>query len=571
MGIAVQLLWSGLTINRYQASLELLTVPLRTGTTVGYYSSQMFDHLFRGSFFNTANSSLHEEERIRQSLTDMRTKLTSLRTIVFNARKGLSQDELGRITKSEFLIKDFEGQDKKVNFLEAVHLYNMAYTIVLSSNLTELQSDRRVLDFLESNRYSDIPIVWGDACNNILDIQAESADRVQLIEFAFMVSAIALSALVLLGIFLPSVFYTLKQKKEVFILFERMEIGNLKDTIAQCKTRLCELEGVEQTTNNLDVQDALEMANGSKKAAKMMTDKGDKVTVKPTSKLKISAGRVCVNIEVLKMAALVVVTTGYFAGFYLWWLNARATLFDDIDNRVLLSRNRNWYSNKLVQSISGWDNVTNTVKVDMQGAEAFENLIWTVTNALYYGNPEMNITTDIRVMEGGEAMFSGNVCDMFRQKKTQVYSQTPCEDFYNSVMTRGGYEVYISYIALAEDLRRTYASEGVDAAMSRIRELKIFGDTWIPAFSQVFDDWLFSVFLNGFTNASTIRTIGTVIYVFVCTLLGGFIYYPMIRSINLDMQITRNLLTIIPTEILESSEALKEQVRVIALRLIQNQ
>jgi PAS domain S-box-containing protein len=568
MGIAVQLLWSGMTISRYEASIDLLTIPLRSGTTIGSYSANMFEHLFRRSFYTTNEDIHREDQRLRRVLTTVRSKMTALRTIVFNARKGLTLEELDRITKSEFELVDYRGNPRRVNLLEAVHLYNSAITTVLNYNLTQLEQDKRYLHFLEANRDANIPSVWNDACQHILDTQRDSAQRVQLIEFAFMVVAISLVSFVLLTIYLPSIYYAAKQKSEVFRLFEKMDIGNLKDTISQCKSRLCEFEGVEQS-NNIDIQDALEDSSSKTKKAKVPDGKG--VPEKAKSKVNVGMYRIMFTREIGSLLILLIITSIYFAGYYVWWLNERKNLFDDIDTRVYISRNRNWYCQKLAQQVVTWNEATQEITIDIEEAEKWEQQIWDVNRALYYGDSAWNITTDIRVLEGGERLFSGDVCSQLRDNHVELYSDIPCEDFYDSVMTRGAYETYISYISLSQHVRKTYKKNGINSTLSEIRLLKEFADNWLPNVGRLFDDWLTVVFRNGFMSASSVRSIGTVIYVIICFIMGGFVFYPMVRRLNNEIQITRNLLTIIPCETLESSEPLREAVRSIAVRLLQNQ
>jgi PAS domain S-box-containing protein len=576
MGITVQLLWSSLTINRYQASLNLLTIPLRSGTTIGSYSAQMFDHIFRGNFFETEEDALREEQRLRRILTDMTDKLGLLKTIIFDSGKSLTAQEIDTILGVHFNLTDYEGKPKTLDFIEAVHLYTVAFTIILNKNMTDLRSDQRTLDFLKSNTVTDIPRVWNQSCMNILEIQTLSAERVQMIEFGFMVAALTLVAFIFVTVFMPSIYYVLKQKAEVYIMFESMEMGNLRDIIGQCGTKLCEIDGVEQTANNMEIQDMMEVISSKTKSSSSAagTGKGGANEKEPakTSKLVISFSRVIMNHVTYLLFVILLLTALYFAGYYVWWTQARSSLFNDIDKRVYNSRNRNWFVQKLTQSVIGWDYEENAIKINLTETELWERKIWEVDHALYYGDHNLGILTDIRIISGGEAMLGGNICNQFYEKGilAKLYNKTACETYYDGVMTRGAHELYIAFLSLSEDLRRTYVTKGIDAALPRIHALKEMSDFWIPHVGSMFDTWLSTVFEDGFKSASFTRSIGTVFYVVVCILMAGFVYYPTVRKLNTEIQRTRNMLTIIPNEIVENSSSLREQVRAIALRMIQS-
>jgi PAS domain S-box-containing protein len=563
MGIIVQLLWTSLTINRYQSTLDLLTLPLRFGTTMGSYNAHMFDHLFEGNtLYDNVQAADLEETRIRRELKRSRAQFIAFKTMLFQATKYLTTDEIGKILKTKFTLLDYEGKPKSVDPLETVNMYTVAFTQVLNKTLSELRRDQRSLLFLKSNTFYDLAPIWNDTCTYILNIQTESTHRVQVIEFGFMVAAISLVGLALFILFLPSIYLFLKQKIQVYHLFETMELGNLRDIISQCTAKLCELGG--EVGRNMDVQDTMDAISTKMKNNRI----NGKDARADESRLGLSLRGLCLNKLMLFFTVVLALTISYFGGYYVWWLNARAMLFDDIDKRVYNSRNRNWMSRKLAMSYTLLDPETKKLNVSVSEGEYWENWIWAMNKVLYYGDRTYNVSSDIRVMRGGDEILSGNICKQFYARKVDMFNSTPCEKYYDGVLTRGSYEFYISFISLSEGLRRTYIENGLNASLAHIRQLKDMADNWVPLVSSLFDNYLALGFVDSFNEAAMTRTIGTVVYFSVMFIMGTVVSYLVLRSLNNELHRTRNLLMIIPPDIIESSAPMKTQVRAIALRLM---
>jgi PAS domain S-box-containing protein len=567
MGIVLQLLWSNLTINRYQSTLDLLSLPLRFGTTTASYSANIFDHLFYNTLYETEEQVQREEARIRREFEAIRMRFQNLKTILFNAGKSLSVDEVNRITSTEYRLYDYAGDVRVVKLVDVVNLYNTAINHVLNNTFAQLKADQRQLMFLKSNVDYDLPPIWDDTCLYILEIQEESANQVQTVEFAFMLAAITLVLLSFFGMFLPVTVFILRQKTEIYLLFERMEVGNLRAIVGQCTMKIGELDGVEQTTNNMEIQDMMEVISSKAKNAKLAEAEA---ATKPRSRLGMDLKGLMINKPMLLFLGILSITIAYFVGFYFWWLHYRDVLFNDVDTRVYESRNRNWYCRKLSMSVTSLDTVTQTINVNLAETELWERKITEMTHALSYGDKNFNLSTDIRVMPGGEEILYGNVCQQLYKRNLALYNDTACEEYFDGVLTRGSHELYLAFVSLAEDYRRLYVEKGYDAVLPHIRAIKDMADNWIPNVSSLLDSFLSEGFIKAFSSAANTRLIGTVMYVVISVLIGAGVLYPLMSHLNNELQRTRNLLVIIPNEIVEDSAILRDQIRDLALKMIQS-
>jgi hypothetical protein len=569
IGIIVQLLWSALTISRFEASIDLLTVPVRRTITEGSYSAEMYEHIIRGSYFQTPQEVEIEFHRLQNAMKLSHRKTQNLRNVLFDARKGLTSDELRRINNAQVRLINFKGEPMHVNINDAIHLYNMIFTKLINVTMEELPKAQWMFTFLKANRESDVPRVWTKACVNVLDIQSQSAQRVELVEFSFMVVAISLVFASLLVISYPTMYHLLKLKLEVYRVFERLSREETKEIAKCCKWKIEELGG--ESKRNVEVQDAL-MHDDSGQVENLNENEGtnQRQVKQKGSRIHVPLRAIFVSRGILCLYALLAITVIYYFGFYLWWRNARNMLFDDMPTRIYQSQLRNWNCRKLAESITHWNDTLQSLWINVDEVKQYENDVKAINEVLYYGDSSWNISTSIFYLRGGEDHFSGDVCNMLDKSPVSLYSHDECRTYHDSVLTRGPYETYLAFLHLSESLRKTYVAQGLNATLPLIRQQRHFADHWIPQVATLFDRWLFDVFKQGFTSASFTRTVGTVFYILVCLLLGIFVFYPMTCKLNKDVEMTRSVLTIIPPSAYEQSTEMKDEVRRLAIRMIQN-
>jgi PAS domain S-box-containing protein len=570
MSVVLQILWANLTITRYKSSLEMLSFPIRTGTTAGSYSAVMFDHLFYKTLFKSKEEEDREEQRLRREIQDILNKFETFPTAFFEATKAMTEKERKRIIGTRFHLTDYAGDLKEVDPVEAVHMFSTTLNFVLKNDLATLEADKRRLAFLRANLQTDLPAIWNETCLYIVSLQEDSAEQVQQLQLGFMLTAVGLVILSFFAIFIPVAHNVLKKKGEIYQLFENIELGNLRDIVGQCSTKLGELDGAEQFSNNVEVQDMMEVISSKSKNMRAMEDDKNEQQLRQKKKSKINFASVFGSKLMFVFLSLLVVCVAYFVGFYFWWQVQRAMIFDDVDFRVYNSRNRIWYSQKLLLSIINLNHDTQQFEVNLTEAQYWETMLTRTNHALYYGDRSLNILTDIRVRPGGEQMLYGNLCEQFERQGINTFNNTPCETYFDGVLTRGAHELYIAYIGLAVDFRRVYNEQGIAASTDHIRSLKTMADDWLPYVNKILDTYLATGFQSAFKSAESTRSLGTALFVLANIIIGLGIMYPLVRSLNERLQSTRNLLTIIPAEIVDNSPSLRDQIRTIGLRLIQS-
>jgi hypothetical protein len=565
MGISVQVLWSELTINHYKATLDILMSPVQTGTNTATYSAFLFEHLFNETLFSTPEERDSEEKRLRRDLSRFRDELDAFRKNIYDHSVALSRKEVDLIQDSRIGLHNYDGMPMELDVVETIHQYSVAITMILNKNFDELKADRRPLRFIITNRNNTIATTWDQICQFILKNQDENNKTVQTMEFAFMISAVSLVTLISFTVFFPTVYIIFKQSADVYALFEKLEQGNMRDIYGQCIQRLTELEGIESAANNMELQDMMEVIASKRSHSAADGNKASKVRIRVIS--------VLFNRATLQLFMIMIITVTYFLGYYLWWMQLHTSLFDSINHRVYYGVMRSYYTRRITLNAIQYSADAGKFDINTTDSKDWEVKLWDVDHALFFGDPEFNIDTDIRFMNGGNDILSKSLCDMYTQYKVELYDNPPCTSFLSSALTQSTREVIVSFLSLSEDLRKTYNDDSYTKPEleDKIKTLKSMADNWIPDSYRIFNRWIRDSFTLGFAQASSSRQIGTISYIIVCIVSVFALYYPMVKKMNRDIRQTRNLLMIIPPEVIESSKTLREMVRGIALRMLQSQ
>jgi ABC-type multidrug transport system fused ATPase/permease subunit len=564
MGICVQVLWTELTMNRYKATMDILVSPIQAGTMTATYSAFLFDHIFNQTLFNSTQERDLEEARIRDDLASYRLELDNFRSHFFTEMAYLTAEESNRLKNARVEIYNYEDVKAPITLMEAVHQYTVAVTMILNKNLSELHTNQGPLRFLTRNEHNNISDVWDNVCHTILSKQNDNSASVLTIEFTFMISAVSLVALITLTVFFPTVYMIFKQSADVYSMFEKLEQTNMREIYSQCIQRLKELEGIESTANNMELQDMMEVIASKRSHSETERPKG--------SKIRVNLISVLLNKLSFRILFIMVITIVYFLGYYIWWLTLYENLFHGIEYRVYHGIMRKYYTRRLTLDVLKYDTVSQAYRMNTDDIMQWEQHLWDTDHALYYGDAKVNITNDIRLLQGGPDILNENLCTLIQRNGIQVNSTTECSNFMGGILTQNSHEAVISFVSLSQDLRKSYDKNEPRAILEeKIKVLKELADYWFPASHLVYNKWIREVFTVAYTNASSLRQIGTVSYIIVCILSVIFIYLPMVRKMNRDLQQTRNLLMIIPPEVIENSKVLRDLVRSIALRMIQNQ
>jgi hypothetical protein len=271
LGICIQVLWSELTINRYEATLNLLTSPIQVGAVTATYSALLFQHIMDGTLFESEQERLEEEARINEDLSGYRDEMDMFRAHFFSELQYFTEEEVSKVKNAHVMMYSHEMKALNMTLMEAVHQYTGSMSLIVKRNVSELKNDPLPMRFVIANKDANVPQVWEDVCDAILQKQVKNNEFVKLLELYFSIAAIVSVVMAALLLFFPIVYRNNHQCAEIFSMFARIEMGNKKDVYGQCVQRLEDLDNTESSTNSLELQDLMEVIASKKTASKVWT------------------------------------------------------------------------------------------------------------------------------------------------------------------------------------------------------------------------------------------------------------------------------------------------------------
>jgi hypothetical protein len=573
MGVSVEVLWSGLTVGRYDATLDILSAPVQTGTQTAIYSAYLFQHLINGTLFDTPEAREKEELRLRRDLSHFVEHLDEFRARLFTYTDRLSLAERMALSNAKVDLVNYDGVELPLSVIETVHQYSVAMSMILNKNLTDLAQDPRPLNFLLSNRRSNITATWDALCKTVLDNQDSNSKDVQRIEFAFMLAAVLLVVVVICAVILPAIFTHCNETTSVYRLFEQIEVGNLRDLYSQCLQRLADLEGgSDQLSNNIELQDLMEVIASKRQSSSAILNRA--------SKLNVDVYRVLTHDASRRFSLILFFTLVYFVGYYVWWVNLYHHLFESIDYRVYYGVMRTYYTRSLTFNALQYNNDTAEFTMDLDHSRDLELVAWKIEHALYYGHPDLNIRSDIRSMDGGVEILTEPLCKQ-AEKMIDAMEHSDylrpligeCPTEFNGVLSRSTHEANVAFATLLQDVRRLMLTDrqSFTPLLPKLLALKHLADDYLPLANEYLNLFLRESFTAGFVQAYSVRQGGTAAYILLFICLFVLVYVPLIRAMNKTLRQTRNLLMIIPADIVDGSKTLRDMMRIIALKMIQSQ
>jgi hypothetical protein len=491
-------------------------------------------------------------------LINYRDQLDAFRKHFFTELSFLSKAEVEKIKNARIPLLTHDENSVQMTLMEAVHQYTVSMSLIVKRNMSELVKDPLPLSFIQVNKNNNIAEVWDNVCNAILLEQVRSTASVLMNEFICMISAISLVVLAAVSIFFPAVYRVNKQRADIYSMFEKIEPSHMQLIYSQCVQRLKEFGG-ENGGNNMDLEDLMEMTASKKSEPDSVKRAKIRVTLSSVLMHKLSLG----------VIFILSITLLYFLGYYLWWSSVQDSVLKGVENRVYLGVTRKYYTRKLMLEIIQYNPETKQLDMNTDEIKNWEQKLWKTDHAIYYGDLDLNITTDIRQMQGGETLLNENMCDLISKRNLSSDTIHRCKRFMGGVLTQNSHEVVVAFVGFSQDLRKTYNRDPSNPeVLAKTLTIKELADDWFPLCQDVYNSWIQEVFVQTYKYAAQFRQTGTIFYILVCTLSLLFVYLPLVRQMNWELAQTRNLLLIIPTEVLESSKVLKETVKRVAIRML---
>jgi PAS domain S-box-containing protein len=553
-GVSTHIMWNTMSLSRFDSTLNILSTPIHVGCLTTTYSAQLYRHMMNGVLFTTPEAQAKEEDRIRRDLIHYRHQLDEFRGILLKELSALPKEEQNTIRKVRVTLVNHNLQETNMSFMEAVQQYTSTMSLLISRNLTDLRNDDLPLRFALVNQQTDLPQLWLAICRTILEHQDSLNKAVLQIEYGMTVAALSLVAFVTLAMFFPAVYNLNRRRAEVYELFERIEDGNMRDIYGQCVHRLRDLESMESNTGNMELQDLMEVV------ASKRTD----VEARQYSLLRVRILDVIASRLSFGLLFILSVTLLYFLGYYIWWLGLYESIFQGIEFRVFHSVTSTYYIRRMMLGVINYDTDAQRFDMDTALLRTLEEMVYNSEHALYYGDSDFGIHTDIRLIDGGADWLNKDVCSLLATPTSEIseLDLSVCPTVMKGVLSQNFHEATMAMISFMQDLRKTFLADPSDPSiLDKILVIKELADRWLPASNLAMVQWMRKVFKSSFDYAGSFRDAGTASYVIVTILSLFLVYRPMVMRMNKDLCQTRNLLLLIPPEIVENSKTVRDTVK----------
>jgi hypothetical protein len=255
----------------------------------------------------------------------------------------------------------------------------------------------------------------------------------------------------------------------------------------------------------------------------------------------------------------------FFFGTGQWWKLYGSEVVESVQHRLSLVQDRRYYVQQLVTESVKWDTLNDSFTLDTEALKHLENQLREVNTALYNGNQKMRISLDVRYLSGGEDVLNKGSCDILMEQSLLYDNVSSCEDVLSGVLRQSGPSVILSFIDQSQALRQEFrtwqesnsssnSSELQGIYVARVRTFNELGGYWIPKILSYYDSWLHAAYDTVVEHIISVRLYSTIAFILVLFILGVCCYYPMINRMREELQATRNLLSIIPSDLLDTKE-----------------
>jgi PAS domain S-box-containing protein len=585
--VAGHLLWKSVVFNRFKLSIDFVVAQskLRWAMSTCQYSSSLFDHMQAG------NLPVSELSKIQDDLKSTVSYIDAFKAALFKTDAWLSESYRQRVS-SPVPLYVYDDEPEFFNSIEALHLYAGTCAVVTEMSWENLTQDASSMEFFKANRNLHVIRAVNDSIFIFETDQSVQNANTTLISEGFLFGAVTLIIVLALFVFLPTINSAEQQKVAVYQLFQSIPAVELVEIIKRTTETLDGLIGVEDISNNRGTEaeeEAAFLRKGQeyllhKKQKKQRKEKkrqeklkkqkeqdaldnDDEDVICKMPKFNINFG-LLLNSSSKKLSYILFFVLLYFAVLHIWWLNMKDWLFDELAARVNLCDYRPFLVRSLSEKTFHWKDPRD---IAVDEINELETMLWNTEHIYTYG--------DNKVVKNFIGRF-GDISDFSMKRSLCQYvtnvALDECTDYMDGILNRGEHELILAVIATYENFRKDVRltnsrflngsitlEEYSSIVLHKALTIKDLSDRFLPQVFSAGLGILRNEFLADINKMEQDQETVVVCFVIVNILLLIFIYRPMTKHLNLELNRTRSLVNIIPSTTIDNSPVLKSQLQMI--------
>jgi hypothetical protein len=564
MSIVDQIAWSKLISDRFRVTNDMLSIPVSYGISSLSYSASLLSTILHGTtLYSNETVASAKQHQVLNDMAQAQSALDQLQLAFLTHSSVLGDEVVDVFSSANCLLIDYGLNKVNVTLLDFIQVFSISSTSIVASNLSEVDPGSRALHLFLRNRDNKAHDIWDSITSSILKAQREHNEYIKSQNVSFALAGILCAVCAILFVLLPVVYSVRRTGLDVYKLFEKMDPSSVREIYTQSIGKLSDI-GQTQSAATFMVELQLTMETLALKKPKT-----DGVTA---ATLHLPLWEVLQSRPMRLFMFMWAWTLLYFVGSTVWWNQTEAHIYD-LSSRLYVAKSKQFYIREIARGALQWDHHLRRFRPDVTAIAYFEKRLLEAEESLYNGNDSLGIQFNVQSIYGGAELLEKSVCALFQDNHGQLSeATTACDSVHSGMLNKGVQQVVLDYIQLSEQIRAnsTQSSPPATVDASQVIELTDLADNVLFRVCDVVNQWIQDTFNKTYSQALTLRQLGCFSFVVGCLALLWCVYLPLIRKMNRDLKNTINLLLMIPPEIVESSTMIRDNIRSIALRKLQN-
>jgi PAS domain-containing protein len=462
---------------------------------------------------------------------------------------------------------------KKMSLIEAIKLYGSMIERLLFSLFDEAGPDPSALQFFNLNANGTIPTALDKSLQTFTIAQEEAIHYADTWSIGFLIISGGSLVALTLFVFLPTLGHLQTTKRDVYSTFETMQLDLVHRMVVKTIDKYNQIIQYYDGFGKEKVQDDDDpkVRLGRRKLVQGCCA-GFSVWLR---RIVNRYTQIVLNEAFVKFSLFLLLTMIYFISLELWWSSERF-LAQDIGTRFKQVADRRTVSRQIIANSLLWrprepGNLVNSEMLRQKELQLRE-----LEDSIIYGSSSNSSQHMMLDYESPPLIgyFYHDLCKIVHQ------SDKSCYRYQSGVLRRGAHETLLAFTGLSNRIRQIHngvmasvpnstssftlfaAVNGTSTSkiftknlttnpvLSHILTLKYFYDYYVDAVFEYGSTLLKNVFLEKMSDMLLWRWSFFAFFATVNIFLILVVYRPLKRSMDKDLKRTRNLLFMLPVEVM---------------------
>jgi PAS domain S-box-containing protein len=451
-----------------------------------------------------------------------------------------------------------------VGLIDALQLYSSITSRIVKSLSLNGTMDVAILPFFKKNAPGNIISVL----KQVIDMLAQS--KKGIIHFAdswssgLLYGSIGMFVILLLVVYIPTVYLVERTKNGVYGLFESIPPANIQEVIAMCNEKYSNLVKTHEDSEDAKVElDDITVTKRKDDNRRRTAKAGKKKMWNGISDLK----GILSNTATARLSIITILVIVYFSTLHYWWITESSRYVTEIPIDINRMGYRCFIARKVTVELLRFDFESNVFSPNMDVLRDLEkDLINYETTIVYADNP-------LGLVDEFDLYSFSNLClKCMKENGCKGFNVPSCSRVNFGIMKRGTHEMVLSYYSALKKITRLIGNKTLweNTSSMEIANIRILSDDYVlQALYDGFQD-ISNTFLRELNNMYNSRWIILISFIALNILLVMLFYRPMVKKFDAELKRTRYMVIMLPPEVIENIPALRNQIKQVLVELFRS-